>query len=332
MRTFLATALLPLVLLIAPAAVAAEAPFRAGFTELSVTDPVSGDIVSFALWFPTTSAEGTVRRGPFVMAAAQNAAPAPGRHPLIVVSHGTGGSALGHRDTGLHLARHGYVVAAPMHARDNFRDSRGAGTWLVLSGRPKTVSAVIDRLLSDKTFGSAVDQSRIGVFGFSMGGYTALALIGARPAMLNVSRHCWTNREDVVFCGARPAADLDVGRDLDDLADPRVRAAVIAAPAAPFFADDSFRDVTVPVRLYRAENDRILRHPWHAERVRKLLPMEPEYVVVEGAGHYAFLALFSKEMQEEYPDLAIDPDGFDRLAMHARMNAEIADFFGRTLP
>lgn len=320
-----------LLLVLATTGAAAGEPFRAGYGELRVSDPVSGADILVAIWYPTAAAEGEVGRGPFLMRAAENAAPAPGKHPLVVVSHGSGGSHLGHRDTALHLARTGNVVAAPLHAHNNFRDDGGAGSWAVWTGRPKTVSAVIDRVLSDATLGPVVDGRRVGVVGFSAGGYTALALIGARPAMANFAKHCQAHPEDAVFCSFQPPADPDIGRPMNDLADPRIGAAVVMAPVATPFDDGAFREVTVPVRLYRAEKDQILAHPWHAERVRKLLPRPPEYVVVEGAGHYAFLAPVPEALREELAELAIDAPGFDREAMHARMNAQIADFFGRTL-
>jgi len=61
------------------------------------------------------------------------------------------------------------------------------------------------------------------------------------------------------------------------------------------------------------------------------LPRPPEYVVVENATHFAFLAPLPPAIAAEAPALAKDRPGFDRAAFHERLNAEIVAFFARTL-
>ena len=76
------------------------------------------------------------------MAANREAPIGAGRYGLIVMSHGTGGGRLNHRDTSIRLAESGYVVAAPEHAGDNFRDKRYSGTSENWRRRPRQLSAV----------------------------------------------------------------------------------------------------------------------------------------------------------------------------------------------
>lgn len=113
------------------------------------------------------------------MPVAQDAPVAAGAFGVIVVSHGAGGMALLHRDLGVALASHAYVVAAPTHPRGKGNDVSGVGVWV---GRPKQVSRVIDAVLEDGTLGSHIDRGRIGVGGHSSGSYTALAVAGAQPS------------------------------------------------------------------------------------------------------------------------------------------------------
>jgi len=89
--------------------------------------------------------------------------------------------------------------------------------------------------------------------------------------------------------------------------------------------------VTVPVRLYRPTVDQVLRHPYNAEQVRRSLPKAPEYVEIEGAGHYVFLAPCSDALRRVAPEICSDPNGIERSALHARLNSEMVDFFERTL-
>ena len=175
----------------------------------------------------------------FEMQVASNAAPADGKFGLIVISHGAGGLALNHRDLAMALASHGYVVAAPTHPRGKDNDISGPGVWV---GRPKQVSRVIDAVLEDTQLGPHIQRDRIGVVGHSNGGYTALAVAGAKPSTAAIIAHCRQHPDDSRFCSFGGAATRDAARkvgDIPDVRDPRVRAIVLMAPNAAPFTDDA---------------------------------------------------------------------------------------------
>ena len=159
-----------------------------GFRDISIE--VDGERLITALWYPTDAPPGETTVGPFTMAASREAPIGAGRYGLIVISHGTGGGRLNHRDTAIRLAEGGYVVAAPEHAGDSFRDKRYSGTSENWRRRPRQLSAVLDRLLGDSDFGPHIDTRRIGAIGHSAGGYSVLALIGGRADMAVLTRHC----------------------------------------------------------------------------------------------------------------------------------------------
>jgi predicted dienelactone hydrolase len=64
---------------------------------------------------------------------------AAGSFPLVVVSHGTGGSHLLYRALAAHLARNGFVVALPEHPQNNRNDNDLGGTAANLAQRPRPV-------------------------------------------------------------------------------------------------------------------------------------------------------------------------------------------------
>jgi predicted dienelactone hydrolase len=306
--------------------------FEAGFVDLALTDPVEGGPMPAIVVYPTRSAAGTTRLGPITISAGREAPPAPGPHPLIVFSHGTGGSNLGHHDSLTALSRAGFVAAAVQHPRDNYRDDSGFATDLQLVGRAHHIVALIDGLVAHPTVGPLIDRGRIGMVGHSAGGYTALLIAGAVPNFALAKAY----REAVPFDPYRQRAEA-VGAqrrkpDLQYVADPRVRAVVLLAPAIGYAFDRAaLANVHVPVRLYRPAADEMLPHPWHAERIAQSLPVPPEYQVLDRSGHFVFLAPCSWEFAWIAKQICTDPPGVDRAAVHERLNAEMAAFFRRSL-
>jgi predicted dienelactone hydrolase len=110
----------------------------------------------------------------------RDVARATGAFPLILYSHGSGGIRFENLALAVHLASHGYVVAAADVPGDTLLDP-GDDMTAVLTNRPKDISFLTDEFLGFNAeagdfFAGAVDGDRIGVTGWSYGGYTALAL------------------------------------------------------------------------------------------------------------------------------------------------------------
>jgi predicted dienelactone hydrolase len=112
------------------------------------------------------------------------------RVPLVVFSHGLGGSQLGYSYLGRHWASLGF---ASLHVRHAGSD-RGVWTANVFSlfsnlqeaaseknavARAKDLSFAITRLLADEKFSTAVNRDAIAVAGHSYGANTAMLVGGA---------------------------------------------------------------------------------------------------------------------------------------------------------
>ncbi len=76
----------------------------------------------WSLYYPTKATERTTAMGPFTVQAAIQAPPEDKFKGLIVLSHGIGGTELGHSSLAEALARDGYMVAALRHPGDNWQD------------------------------------------------------------------------------------------------------------------------------------------------------------------------------------------------------------------
>ncbi|MDE0051318.1 MAG: hypothetical protein OXO52_16135 [Rhodospirillales bacterium] len=320
-------ALVALGVMLAAASAGAEG---VGFRDIHVE--AGGERLLVALWYPADAAPGQTTVGPFTMAASRDARLGVGRHGLILMSHGTGGGRLNHRGTAIRLAEAGYIVAAPEHAGDSWRDGRHSGTSANWHRRPRQLSAVLDRLLGDDEFGPRIDAARIGAVGHSAGGYSVLALIGGRADMALLARHCTERRsEDPEFCGyGRPGAPDDAL--MPDLSDRRIGAVAAVAPVGALFGAGAFAGVDVPAQIHRLAGDRVLRKPWHAENIVRLMGDHARPVVHPMAHHFAFISPFPPALVGSVGPPAHDPAGFDRRAFLAGIDAQIVRFFDGALP
>lgn len=294
-----------------------------GFETIDV--PVAGDTpLVTGVWYPTDAPASEVPLRMFDQKVAQGAAVSPGRHPLVVISHGTGSWYGQHYDTAYALAEAGFVVAAVSHTGDTFQDR---SRTLRITERPGHLVRVIDYMLGEWRGHDQVDAGRIGAFGFSAGGFTVLGLAGAEFDPARMGPHCVQHPHfyDCLMRILHPNTS-GVAVSARMAHDPRVKAIVVAAPAMGFALDRAaLAKVTVPVQLWRAEWDTVLPQPYYAEAVRQALPRPPEYHVVAGADHFDFMPPCSPALAKDAPEICVP--GFDRAAFHTRFNAEMVRFF-----
>jgi predicted dienelactone hydrolase len=294
----------------------------AGFDQVTVPDP-DGPPLEAGIWYPSEAPTAPQTLGLFEQTVATGGAIAGRDLPLIVMSHGTGGSFEGHYDTALALAEAGFVAAAVTHTGDNYRDQSAIER---VENRSRHVTALADYMLMLWPHHDLLDPARIGMFGFSAGGFTALVAIGGVPDMTRVAPYCTEHPEE---WACRKVKGTRVPQEPGAFVhDPRIAAAVIAAPAIGYtFTPEGLANIRAPVQLWRGDSDEILPHPRHAQNVYDGLPTKPEYHVVPNAGHFAFLAPCTPALERVVPEICRDPEGFDRAAFHREFNAAVVDFF-----
>lgn len=288
--------------------------------------------VPVAVWYPSSAPTTDWDAGPYRLHATRDAPVAASRRALIVLSHGSGGSELGHADLAEALARAGYIVAAPRHLGDSFDAPQGRGSDVQLTGRPWQAVATLDAVLADARFGPLVDLRRIGMAGFSAGGYTTLVMAGAHPDLSLHVAHCRAHPDDAELCFAAAQTTLGITRPGWALPhDTRVRAAVAMAPLSVMFDAKGLADIAIPLRIYKAADDQLLQNRFNTDPLLRALPRPAEQAEVPG-GHFVFLAPCTDAIKAAAPVICTDPPGVDRARVHAQLNAEIVAFFDRSLP
>ena len=113
--------------------------------------------------------------------AVRGAAPAPGRFPLVVISHGYSNEPEAMSWLAETLASKGYVVAAIAHRDPDISDRNRAGEVIVR--RPLDIVFAVRALRAQIAAGApglaSADPTRTVLIGYSMGGYGVLTAAGA---------------------------------------------------------------------------------------------------------------------------------------------------------
>jgi predicted dienelactone hydrolase len=168
--------------------------------------------------------------------------------PLVVISHGTSGSFIGHHGTADTLADAGFIVAAINHPGDTSRDMSRSDDLAAFVERPTDIKRLIEFMLQASPVATKIDPERIGFFGFSRGGYTGLVLIGANPDWAVVTTFCEQSLSHACEQVRRKEFPTQ-----PFTRDTRIEAAVIADPLTTMFSPDSYAALTMPVQLWQSE-------------------------------------------------------------------------------
>lgn len=299
-----------------------------GFASVRIRYGSEAPLVA-GIWYPSAAPLTSVPQGRWPGVVAN--APIAGAHlPLVVLSHGGGGSYEGHYDTAIALARAGFVAAAVSHAGDTYDDESKV---LQLWRRPEQLRRLVTYMLEEWPEHGRLDEERVGAFGYSNGGFAVLAAAGGEPDLAQIGPYCQAHPRHNL-CTSMRNAGLDPSnpgiRVPADawVADSRIKAIVVAAPAFGFAFDRrGLRNVHIPIQLWHAADDRRQPDPYYEAAVRKALPTAPEYRVVPGAWHFAFLPPCSEALAAAKPEICSDAPGFDRAAFHTEFNAAIVRFF-----
>jgi predicted dienelactone hydrolase len=280
--------------------------------------------------------------------AARDAVPADGdRHPLILLSHGNGDMAVSLAWLATALAARGFLVAAVDHPGNNALADytvEGFSLWWM---RTVDLGAVVDAMLSDKTFASMIDPARIGAAGHSYGGTTVIALAGGIADPARLQAFCTSSAADV-SCKPRPPfadtrqkslARLDADPDYrqrygkagNSWRDSRVRSVFAMAPGlGPVFVPESLARISIPVAMAAGGADEIIPPAASAETLSRAIP-QATLKLFPQAGHFVFVNTCTAVGRLLQPTVCVDPAGVDREAIHRETIKAAVDFFTATL-
>ena len=220
----------------------------AGFRFIEAPAGPDGPALKGAMWSPCSAVPGEIDLGNVTVPGVKDCPIGADKLPLIVMSHGRGGSFVGHHDIAETLADAGFVAAAINHPGDTTSDMSRSDDLSVFIERPNDIKRLIDFMIGASPAASNIDPDRIGYFGFSRGGYTGLVLVGAKADWATAAALCEQSSSRI--CGQIRAKEYP---EQPLTHDPRIKSAVIADPLALWFTADSLQEIKVPIQLWASE-------------------------------------------------------------------------------
>jgi predicted dienelactone hydrolase len=273
--------------------------------------------VRVTVWYPAAGGaeEKSLDIGPpaqplfYVGSAAPDAAFADTRRrPVILFSHGYGGTARMMAWFTTVLAQQGYVVIAVDHPGNNSVDRKTVAGSAMFWDRAGDLQAALDAAAADPAIGAHLDMKRLAVAGYATGGFTALAAAGARVDLQRFRSACAAHPDDGL-CTPQPefpvtleeAAAALAAPDLaaeaahagDDHSIRGVRAVFAMAPALVQAIDPgSLTAMSAPVGIILGTADSVAPPHLNGSAAARAIP-RAQLKALRGVGHYEFVSTCS---------------------------------------
>nr|WP_295834397.1 alpha/beta fold hydrolase [uncultured Azospirillum sp.] len=314
-----------------------------GFQKLSLPATDKHRALEVALWYPAAAAGDSTLVGDnpaFVGTAVRvGAPPQPGRHGLVVLSHGYGGNWTNQQWLAADLAAHGYLVAAANHPGSTSRDMAPPGAAMLWK-RPGDVSRVIDWLNDEPRWSGLLIPGHAAVVGHSLGGWTAVALAGGRFEPWRLKAACDAHPL-MAACGPEIGGLGSDGRSsqawaTQPLADERIKAVVTLdlGLSQGFDPESLSRSNAAFLVVGAAPGNPLMPVELESRHLAGSLPSgRTRYVEIGDAGHFSFLSVCKADaipvLEAERPGDGVicrDHGGRTREAIHRQVSDLVVSF------
>lgn len=308
-----------------------------------------------AVWYPaaaTATKSETIFGGPpdrevfapITVASGAEISNTKQKYPLVLLSHGTGGSAVQMMWLGYYLASRGYIAAAVNHHGNTAAERQPAAPgFLLYWERARDLSVLLDKLLADPLFGPRIDRDRIGAAGFSLGGYTVISIAGGQFSQRQFDSFCASPQRDFT-CEPQPEfpdapkvfaelkkTDLVVQESLrhagDSYRDLRIKRVFAIAPAlGGGFIKAGLSRIRIPVFIVVGQADKIAPPATNAQRYAQFIKRAKLTVLPGEVGHYTFLAECNAH-GKAILDICRDANSVNRAQVHQQVAQLAYEFF-----
>ncbi|WP_299962313.1 hypothetical protein [uncultured Roseobacter sp.] len=292
--------------------------------------------IAWSAWYPAEDVEKAERPpGQFFElgnAIWEATLPPKEKFPVILLSHGTGGTAESLGWLARALASEGYVVLGANHHGNTGLEPYLPEGFLCWWERAPDLSVLLSEIGSKGFFADRLDFDQVAAVGFSLGGYTVLALSGAQTSLHEFD--VWCRASEITECGPKefPNAAASIptliktsdafrvswARHGNDYSDVRIKSVVAIAPAPPIrsFVPASIAELQLPVVILTGGAD----DEGPSEHCADWLVSQNDrfhlHCLGGHVGHYTFLDFPSDKSLIGKADIFSDHEGVDRRKVH----------------
>ncbi|ALX80234.1 alpha/beta fold hydrolase [Cronobacter malonaticus] len=317
-----------------------------GFHQFTIDSPATRPLDA-AVWYPTYDNHAPETVGDNIVFSGVNvqrdATPAPGAHPVLLLSHGFGGNWRNLNWLAHAMAEQGYIVATVDHPGTTTRNKSPAQAQ-ALWQRPKDVMRVLDALIASPEKTGKPDEQRIAAAGHSLGGWTVMELAGARFSAPRFLADC-KSHPALGGCIVAHTLGIDLPGTQNRLAesqrDVRIKAVVsLDLGLARGFTPQSLAKVEIPVLVMSAgvDSDDVPAALESGYLAHALPGKFARAISVPGATHFSFMQLCKPgaaaviDAQEPGEGIVCrDGAGFSREKIHQQLTTQISEFLNQTL-
>ena len=327
--------------LICAAANAAADP--AGLRMIDVEMPHHASQAEVFIWYPNGGGgdQEVVAENPvfYGVDAAIGADVEEGNHPVVLFSHGMGGTSRTQAWLASGLALRGAIVVSVNHPNSTWGDfdmSKGVNHWT----RVADLSTTLDALSAESAFADHIDTARIMAAGFSYGGWTALSMGGMTGNHAGFVETCTARIDDMEACDMLLSEQVNM-QGIDpatwnaNYADARVTHVTAIDPGFVWgLTAANVAGLTSNAHLigFGGATDRMSATNFDASGLADLLP-DAKFTQFEPGFHFTAMPLCKPAAEailiEENDDpVCTDPVGTDRAAVHSAIIELIAADLG----
>lgn len=254
--------------------------------------------------------------------------------PVVLLSHGTGGTAESMGWLARSLACKGHVVIGANHHGNTGLEPYLPEGFLCWWERAADLSVLLTSLGQTGFFADRLDDSRASAIGFSLGGHTVMALAGGRTSLdeFDASRSAGgiAERGPKEFPDASDniPALLENSQAFrqswalhgDDFTDTLIRSVVAIAPAPPVrsFVPQSIARLEIPVTILTGSADHEAPSAHCADWLVAQNNGFQSHDLGRDVGHYTFLEHPSDTSLAGKVDIFSDRDSVDRTKVHQK--------------
>lgn len=235
--------------------------------------------------------------------------------PLVVISHGLGSDRTTFAYLAAHLASYGFAVAVPEHPGSNAAQLQALINGLAsevtppaeLIDRPLDIKFLLNEL--KRSFAGRINLQQVGVLGQSFGGYTVLALAGAKIDFELLNKECDPSNDSLNLSLLLQCRAIELLPKDYQLSDERVKAGIAINPVgSTIFGKSQFSQIKIPLMLVAGSDDTVA--PALPEQIQPFtwLTTPNKYLVLlKGGTHFSTLQRSEKDIPLPPQVIGSDP-------------------------